>query len=29
MMQPPEKFYDYNFRSETNNPEKQTYVGLS
>lgn len=28
-MQPPEKFYDFNFRDTTNNPEKQTYVGLS
>lgn len=28
-MQPPEKFYDFNFRDITNNPEKATYVGLS
>lgn len=28
-MQPPEKYYDYNFRSETNDPTKQVYVGLS
>lgn len=28
-MQPPDLIYDYNYRSETNNPTKQTYVGLS
>lgn len=28
-MQPPEKVYDFNYRSTTNNPEKQTYVGVS
>lgn len=28
-MQPPEKFYDYNFQSETNDPLKQTYIGVS
>lgn len=28
-MQPPEGFYDYNFREITNNPEKASYVGKS
>lgn len=29
IMQPPEGFYEYNYRSLTNNPAKQTYVGRS
>lgn len=28
-MQPPEKYYDFNYRSLTNNPEKSSYVGKS
>ena len=28
-MQPPDKFYDYNFQTETKDPLKQTYVGVS
>jgi len=28
-MQPPDKIYDFNYRSTTNNPTKQTYVGVS
>ena len=29
IMQPPETLYDFNYRSTTNNPAKQTYVGRS
>lgn len=29
VMQPPEKFYDFNYRDLTNNPAKASYVGKS
>jgi len=29
IMQPPEGYYEYNYRSVTNNPEKQTFVARS
>lgn len=29
MMQPPERLFDFNWRSITNNPEKQVHVAIS